>query len=56
MRDELRKLGDEERHEFTATFERTGWKDGFEDRAAVGCGNGRLESGRSFVDEFNEGI
>ena len=29
MRDELRKLGDEERHEFTATFGRTGWKDGY---------------------------
>lgn len=29
MRDELRKIGGEERHEFTATFERTGWKDGY---------------------------
>ena len=29
MRKELRNIGKEERHKFTAIFERTGWKSGY---------------------------
>lgn len=29
MRKELREIGKEERHRFTAVFERTGWKSGY---------------------------